>query len=218
MKTLLIASMALALTLAQPLAAQDFSDYNATLTNEVNSTLQGIVGSTPQSGESVADTLSNAADTGSGILSNDYVGGVLGEGFKKAGAGVLGNLPISEGSAALGSYCGGDLKTAGDTMVGGAMGAVAGWSTATVLGEILGGAGVAIGGGITAPAWFVPAMAGATAAYITKKAYDWMLNPPASAPAASPTAPGPSTAPPTREKDGGDKDGGGKEGGGKCSC
>lgn len=211
MKTLLIVSITMALNLAQPLAAQDFSDYNSALTNEINSTLQGITGSSPQNGESVADTLSNVADTSSGILSNDYVGGVLGEGFKKVGVGVLGSLPISEGSAALGSYCGGDLKTAGDTMVGGTMGAVVGWGTATVVGELLGGAGIAIGAGVTAPAWLVPAMAGATAAYVTKKAYDWMLNPP-TPPASSPAAPGPSAKPPTRERNDG------KEGGGKCSC
>lgn len=164
------------------LRGQDF-DYGGYInqqgTAEITAISDGLFGS----GTSVVDTMAQAADSNNvaPITGNDYVEGVLGQGIKALGGGVLGELPIADGSAVLGAAAGGDYQTAADTAVAGGMGAVAGWSTAAVVGGLLEGAAVTVGG-FTAPAWLPPVVAGATAAYITKNIYNWLLTPPAPAP------------------------------------
>lgn len=226
----------LILAAALPGRAQDGFDFGGFINQECTAEIQAAASAFSGSGGSLTDTLSSAGDGLAPITGNDYVEGALGKGVQALGGGVLGELPIADGSAALGSIAGGDYKTAADTAVSGGMGFVAGWSTAAVVTGLLEGATVTIGG-FTAPGWLPPLLAGATAAYATKQAYNWLLQTPPPAtppgdtalsleapfpvkpPAATPKPKAPGSTPrrpvpPAREKPDHDRE---SRGGDKCS-
>lgn len=201
--------------------AQEGFDFQGFINQEGTAEVQAIASSFGGGDTSVVDTMAQAGDKLAPITGNDYVEGALGKGIQALGGGVLGELPIADGSTALGYAAGGDFQAAADTAVAGSMGAVAGWSAASLLGTIAVD-GVITVGAVSAPAWVPAVIVGGTVAWATKSLYDWMLHPPGSAqPASQPSTPRkPAVPAPTRktakprpeprEHDGGDRDGGGE--------
>lgn len=173
------------LCLACALRAQEGFDVRSFLNQEGTAEVQAVADSFSGGDLSVLDNLAP-------ITGNDYVEGALGKGIQALGGGVLGELPIADGSTALGYAVGGDVQAAADTAVAGSMGAIAGWGAGSLVGT-LAVDGVITVGAFSAPAWVPALVVGGTVAWATKGLYDWMLHPatPAKQPAPSPRKPAP---------------------------